>query len=65
MSDEELIELRLKIYNNFTQSVSKQDAQYNQQLLKLIDFAVSEKKALENITKEGISHIWVSKIKFY
>jgi|TARA_R110001599_G_scaffold182505_2_gene375558 hypothetical protein len=57
MSDEELIELRLKIYNNFTQSVSKQDAQYNQQLLKLIDFAVSEKKALENITKEGISHI--------
>ena len=57
MSDEELIELRLKIYNNFIQSVSKQDAQYNQQLLKLIDFAVSEKKALENITKEGISHI--------
>jgi hypothetical protein len=57
MSDEELIELRLKIYNNFIQSVSKQDAQYNQQLLRLIDFAVSEKKALENITKEGISHI--------
>lgn len=49
--------MRFEVYEKLTKSKKKEDKKYNQELLEVIDYAISAKKALENISKEGISHI--------
>ena len=57
MTDQKLNKLRSKLYEKLTKSKKEEDKKYNQELLEIIDYAISAKKALENISKEGISHI--------
>jgi hypothetical protein len=57
MNDQELNELRLKLYENLINSKDQKSKKHNKQLLNLIDYAINCKKALENITRESISHI--------
>ena len=57
MTDQKLNKLRSKLYEKLTKSKKEEDKKYNQEILEIIDYAISVKKALENISKEGITHI--------
>jgi hypothetical protein len=57
MNNQQLSNMRFEVYEKLTKSKKKEDKKYNQELLEIIDYAISAKKALENISKEGISHI--------
>ena len=57
MSRDELIKLRQEVYEAWYHAKTKNEKSHHKKILELIDYCQDMKKALESISKIGLSHI--------
>ena len=65
MNDQEINSLRFQVYDKLCKSESKKEKKYNQKLLNIIDYTIQLKDSMKKISKIGVSHIWIKKIRLY